>query len=398
LKKLKVLLALVLVSVLFGGLTEAAEPGRWLDYTKARADITGFLGGEEQAVLEGSFSLNYPHSFSLTYVVDGSWRKIIGYRDLLQLFGLGTSEYVTDNFWLFDLYRDYVYGLAALSELALEYEGRETLAQREVDRFVDADNPDNVYWIDRQTKIPLFARQGDKPVVSVANYTFEYGFTEHYTSIELNINFTAEAGKLTLNYKDGHWVAAKIEAALPAGPKVVEFRSWQVGTDEIGDVSALKNLGVYIKEAQAALAENRWSTVLDVMKKAVAIDPQYWQGYFYLGYAYGRMGNYLGAVESYQQSLMLMPDQPGVLNNLAYTYMLQEVNLNEALALAKRAVAQDRKATNLDTLGYGYYLVGSYREAEKTLREALSLADEKEQSEIEAHLRLVQEALRKAED
>ena len=69
------------------------------------------------------------------------------------------------------------------------------------------------------------------------------------------------------------------------------------------------------------------------------------------------------------------------------------VHLNEAVRLAKKAVALDRRATYLDTLGYGYYLLGRYEEALIYLEEALAGVDDEHRAEVEHHLRLVQQAL-----
>lgn len=95
---------------------------------------------------------------------------------------------------------------------------------------------------------------------------------------------------------------------------------------------------------------------------------------------------------------MRQPDNPLALNNLAYHYLLKEVNISRALEMAERAVELDRKAIYLDTLGYGYYLVGRLEEARELLEEALASAPEEAVAEITEHLELVLASLGEEHD
>ncbi len=90
---------------------------------------------------------------------------------------------------------------------------------------------------------------------------------------------------------------------------------------------------------------------------------------------------------------MRQPDNHLALNNLAYHYLLKEVNIARAVEMAERAVELERKAVYLDTLGYGYYLVGRLQEAKELLLEALETAPEDAVEEMTEHLDLVLEAL-----
>ncbi|MCK9525462.1 MAG: hypothetical protein M0R49_05995, partial [Limnochordia bacterium] len=113
----------------------------------------------------------------------------------------------------------------------------------------------------------------------------------------------------------------------------------------------------------------------------------------YQAFAYEGIDNYLGVVENYQQVLMRQPDNHLALNNLAYHYFLREVQIPHALEMAKRAVELERKDIYLDTLGYGYYLVGRHEEAKELLLEALETAAGGEAVEVQEHLNLVLKAL-----
>ncbi|NLJ80149.1 MAG: tetratricopeptide repeat protein [Firmicutes bacterium] len=397
-KKLGVLIACFLVvSLLSAPVYSEAKPQSWFDYTQAKAAVISyFKAAEEQPLLEASFSLHYPHSFSVSYQTDEGWRRVVSYDNLVQMLGSGKSSYVSGDYWLFRLYRDYIYRLAEFFTLPWEWAERENLAQRVVDRYVNRENEGHIYWMDSQTKLPLLVRCGDKTLVSVANYTFDPDFRDHYSFLELNLNFTGlEPAKVTFLYTGEHWVVERIEIEEAEGRRIIEFSGWEVGQDEIGDLSSLQRLSELITISEAEVELEDWQGVINRNREAVGIDSQYWQGYFFMGYAYSQLDNYLGAVENYEQALMLAPDQPMILNNLAYTYFLQEVNLNQGLEMAEKAVRSERKPTNLDTLGYGYYLVGRYEEARALLEEALSRAEDGELQEIEKHLCLVLEALDK---
>ncbi|HBG00645.1 MAG TPA: hypothetical protein DDW87_03610, partial [Firmicutes bacterium] len=93
------------------------------------------------------------------------------------------------------------------------------------------------------------------------------------------------------------------------------------------------------------------------------------------------------------QVLMRHPDNHLALNNLAYHYFLREVQILQALDMAERAVALNRKDIYLDTLGYGYYLVGRHEEAKELFIEALTTASDDVIPEITGHLDLVRKAL-----
>ena len=94
---------------------------------------------------------------------------------------------------------------------------------------------------------------------------------------------------------------------------------------------------------------------------------------------------------------MLDPGQPHMLNNLAYIYMQRRVNLAEAVRMAEQAVAASRIPAYLDTLGYGYYLLGQYDQAKEILEEALAAVDgstnPESAVEIRLHLEMVYHAL-----
>ena len=92
------------------------------------------------------------------------------------------------------------------------------------------------------------------------------------------------------------------------------------------------------------------------------------------GACYERSGEWENAEKDLKKSLELSPDQPYVLNYLAYSWLEKNINLEESLKMLKKA---DQLKQNdgyiIDSLGWGFYLTKNYPEAEKLLRRAVEL-------------------------
>ncbi len=274
----------------------------------------------------------------------------------------------------------------------------ERLAHRDVDRYYLESDPRKVVWIDQQTNIPLLIMEGEQASLSVTNYRFDSGDTQHYRYVELELGGEGVSGKLTLWWGDfAAWVPVEMVITEGNLTNTLTFRNWELHTDQVGDLSILKTLEWEISLGETAYNLGQWEDVIASFSKVVDIDPYYLPGYFFLAHAFYFMDNYFGAVENLQQGLMLQPDNALLLNNLAYIYMERRVNLGEAVRMAEQAVAQSRRAVYLDTLGYGYFLLGQYDLAQAILEEALAAVDEsvsaESRGEIELHLEMVYHAL-----
>jgi tetratricopeptide (TPR) repeat protein len=85
-------------------------------------------------------------------------------------------------------------------------------------------------------------------------------------------------------------------------------------------------------------------------------------------------GDFKAAEETLRELLKQMPRNPIALNNLGYFLLERNERLEEALNLIKEAVKID--ATNpsyLDSLGWAYFKLGKFSEAEKYLKDASRL-------------------------
>ena len=92
------------------------------------------------------------------------------------------------------------------------------------------------------------------------------------------------------------------------------------------------------------------------------------------GSSYERMKNYKKSDEDLLKSLSLFPDDPYVLNYLAYSWLERNVNIDQSFEMLKEAY---KNTTNnpyiTDSLGWAYYLVGDFINAEKYINQALQL-------------------------
>ena len=78
--------------------------------------------------------------------------------------------------------------------------------------------------------------------------------------------------------------------------------------------------------------------------------------------------------EAYEKSLALHADNASVLNNYAYFLSEENRDLERALEMSSRAIHLDKNnATYLDSYAWILYLLGRYEEAQKYMRQALSL-------------------------
>jgi tetratricopeptide (TPR) repeat protein len=115
-------------------------------------------------------------------------------------------------------------------------------------------------------------------------------------------------------------------------------------------------------------------------------DTANWWGLYYArGTAYERMSQWPKAESDLRKALALQPNQPAVMNYLGYSMVDRGDRLPEALKLIKGAVQQrPDDGFIVDSLGWAYYRLGDYKNAETTLEHAVELkpAD----AEINAHL------------
>ncbi len=100
--------------------------------------------------------------------------------------------------------------------------------------------------------------------------------------------------------------------------------------------------------------------------------------YSMLGDLYYSNKNYSKTIKAYEQSIALAPDNPQVLNNLAWLYATCEVERfrdpKKALKLAEKAAEIEKSPHILDTLAESFYVNSQFEKAVATEMRALDLA------------------------
>jgi tetratricopeptide (TPR) repeat protein len=174
----------------------------------------------------------------------------------------------------------------------------------------------------------------------------------------------------------------------------------RLAADHPGDAGAQATLG------QLRLSQSRLDDALAAFKAAQRLDPQWARPYLdagitclrqkhpeeaarYLDQALQRSpdprtarlglalvwdayGDAPRAIAAYEQALDAAPNDPVVLNNLAYAYAERGQRLDRALELARRAAAaQPQNGAVLDTLGWVCHRAGRDNEALPHLQEAV---------------------------
>ena len=92
------------------------------------------------------------------------------------------------------------------------------------------------------------------------------------------------------------------------------------------------------------------------------------------GGSFERMGNYKMADIDLLKSLEIRPDDPYSLNYLAYSWLERKFKIKEAMEMLNKAYNEKENDPYItDSVGWGYYLIGDYENAEKYLRKAVEL-------------------------
>ena len=92
------------------------------------------------------------------------------------------------------------------------------------------------------------------------------------------------------------------------------------------------------------------------------------------GGSYERLGNYKKSDEDLLQSLRINPDNAYVLNYLAYSWLERDYKIDEAFQMLEKAYTiKSNDPYIIDSIGWAYYLIDDYVEAEKYLKRAVEL-------------------------
>ena len=95
------------------------------------------------------------------------------------------------------------------------------------------------------------------------------------------------------------------------------------------------------------------------------------------GGSFERLGNYKKADKDLLHSLEIDPDDAYALNYLAYSWLERDYNIDEAFQMLEKAYSlKNNDPYIIDSIGWAYYLIDNYVEAEKFLKRAVELMPE----------------------
>tara|TARA_B100000989_G_scaffold294210_1_gene272907 strand:+ start:958 stop:2640 length:1683 start_codon:yes stop_codon:yes gene_type:complete len=95
------------------------------------------------------------------------------------------------------------------------------------------------------------------------------------------------------------------------------------------------------------------------------------------GGSYERIGKYTKADEDLLYALKINSEDAYILNYLAYSWLERDYKINEAIEMLEKAYAsKGNDPYIIDSIGWGYYLVNDYLQAEKFLKRAVELMPE----------------------
>ena len=92
------------------------------------------------------------------------------------------------------------------------------------------------------------------------------------------------------------------------------------------------------------------------------------------GGSYERIGNYKKSDKDLIKSLEIVPEDPYVMNYLAYSWLERNYKIDKALEMLKDAYNQKKNDPYIiDSIGWAYFLIEDYEKAEKYLIQAVEL-------------------------
>ena len=173
-----------------------------------------------------------------------------------------------------------------------------------------------------------------------------------------------------------YWFRVKKEAQI-----IVKEQNYEKGTSYIE--SKFKNIekpnpkmifdlaNFYKNSKNYELAIDNYSRLISSLEDTSVIKSDI---LYRRGGSYERLGNYEKSDEDLLHALRIRPNDAYVLNYLAYSWLERDYKIDEAMEMLK--IAYDLKSNDpyiIDSIGWAYFLIDEYKEAEKYLKRAVEL-------------------------
>jgi len=211
------------------------------------------------------------------------------------------------------------------------------------------------------------------------NLKFTYNFSLVFENYYLNEDYE-KAKKILKNFKKEdnfyYWNRKKKEAQIILIQKskkdslnyiVSEFNKIQKPNNKM--ILDLANFYKRSKEYETAI--KYYSIVIDSLNENSSIKSDV---LYRRGGSYERSGDYFNADKDLIESLNINPDNAYVLNYLAYSWLERDYKIEEAMDMLKSAYAAESEDPYIiDSIGWAYYLIDDFNEAEKYLKRAVEM-------------------------
>ena len=111
-----------------------------------------------------------------------------------------------------------------------------------------------------------------------------------------------------------------------------------------------------------------------VLKKLDKSSDSYAEILYRRGGSHERVGDYLNSDKDLIKSLSMKPDDPYVMNYLAYGWLERNYKIDEAVVMLNKAYQKKKNDPYIiDSVGWGHYLIEDYVNAEKFIQKAIEL-------------------------
>jgi len=198
-----------------------------------------------------------------------------------------------------------------------------------------------------------------------------------------NFYFNKEYGKAkkvlkNFDKKDEfyYWFRIKKEAQIitkqKGNEKGIDFISSKFNNIDNPNLKMVFDIANFYKDSKKyKKAINYYTQIISFLKEDSDIKSDL---LYRRGGSYERLGNYKRSDEDLLHSLKINSDNAYVLNYLAYSWLERDYQINEAFKMLEKAYAsKSNDPYIIDSIGWAYYLIDKYVEAEKYLKRAVEL-------------------------
>lgn len=149
---------------------------------------------------------------------------------------------------------------------------------------------------------------------AVQEYTTAYQLNPQMSFMLVNI------GNCYLNLNQPDQAAGYFQKYLQENPNAPDAAQARRSLQQCGVRKGQGNLRSSIEQGQAFLSQRKFNEARQAFESAIAADPNFAPGHFYLGYALASLGQHERAISEFQTTLKLSPNTKEAMINIASNY------------------------------------------------------------------------------